>query len=188
MSLRIGATAPDFEADTTEGRRVVAKIAAHPELFEIGNHTVHHCDFVNGGGGSPLSAPCQRDMTASFIRQELTRAETALLRQTGLSTKPYWRPPYGAHNAFVRDHASVLDGVALLSEAQLLGGALGRPVRLSVVQLTERAGSAPRLLGSAAPPPRQCHERRSGRSRRCAARDRTARAPSAGRACCAARR
>ncbi|GGK70153.1 cell wall-binding repeat-containing protein [Ornithinimicrobium pekingense] len=97
-----------YMADTTEGRRVVAKIAAHPELFEIGNHTVHHCDFVNGGGGSPLSAPCQRDMTASFIRQELTDAEAILLRLTGLSTKPYWRPPYGAHNTFVREQATAV--------------------------------------------------------------------------------
>src|SRR5690606_26363492 len=45
-------------AATTEGRAVMAKIAAHPELFEVGNHTVAHCDLVNGGGGSPSSAPC----------------------------------------------------------------------------------------------------------------------------------
>lgn len=93
-------------ADTTEGRRVIAKIAAHPELFEIGNHTVHHCDFVNGGGGSPSSAPCQRSMTDAFIREELTQAETTLVRLTGLSTKPYWRPPYGEHNTFVREQAT----------------------------------------------------------------------------------
>jgi hypothetical protein len=46
-------------------------------------------------------------------------------------------------NAFVRDHATVLDGMARLAEAQLLGGALGRPVPLSVVQLTEREGGPP---------------------------------------------
>ncbi|AXH95393.1 cell wall-binding repeat-containing protein [Ornithinimicrobium avium] len=95
-------------ADTAQGRRVMAKIAAHPELFEIGNHTVHHCDFVNGGGGSPSGAPCQREMTASFIRQELTDAEAALRAQTGLSTKPYWRPPYGSYNTFVRDQAAAV--------------------------------------------------------------------------------
>ncbi len=93
-------------AGTAEGRAIMAKIAAHPELFEIGNHTVHHCDFVNGGGGSPSGAPCQRAMTASFIRQELTQAEASLKAQTGLSTKPYWRPPYGSHNAWVRDQAA----------------------------------------------------------------------------------
>lgn len=93
-------------ADTAEGRRIMARIAAHPELFEIGNHTVHHCDMVNGGGGSPSSEPCRREMTASFIRQELTQAEAALKAQTGLSTRPYWRPPYGSHDAFVRDQAA----------------------------------------------------------------------------------
>jgi putative cell wall-binding protein/peptidoglycan/xylan/chitin deacetylase (PgdA/CDA1 family) len=95
-------------AATTEGRAIMTKIAAHPELFEIGNHTVHHCDFVLGGGGSPTGAPCQVPMTASFIRAELTNAETALLNQTGLSTKPYWRPPYGSHNAFVREQATAV--------------------------------------------------------------------------------
>lgn len=93
-------------ADTAEGRRVMARIAAHPELFEIGNHTVHHCDFVNGGGGSPTGAPCQRAMTGAFIRSELTSAENTLVRLTGLSTKPYWRPPYGSHNATVRAEAT----------------------------------------------------------------------------------
>ena len=53
------------------------------------------------------------------------------------------QPPRAKVNAFVRDHATVLDGVALFSEAQLLGGALGRLVRLSVVQLTERDGGTP---------------------------------------------
>jgi putative cell wall-binding protein/peptidoglycan/xylan/chitin deacetylase (PgdA/CDA1 family) len=95
-------------ADTTEGRAIVAKISAHPELFEIGNHTVHHCDLVLGGGGSPSAAPCQVPMTASFIRAELTGAESSLLRQTGLSTKPYWRPPYGSHNTFVREQATAV--------------------------------------------------------------------------------
>ncbi|MFK5634135.1 MULTISPECIES: cell wall-binding repeat-containing protein [unclassified Ornithinimicrobium] len=95
-------------ADTTEGRVIMAKIAAHPHLFEIGNHTVHHCDLVNGGGGSPTGAPCQVPMTSTFIRAELTGAEASLLRQTGLSTKPYWRPPYGSYNTFVREQATAV--------------------------------------------------------------------------------
>ncbi|RIK17899.1 MAG: hypothetical protein DCC50_00040 [Acidobacteria bacterium] len=95
-------------AATAEGRAVMAKIAAHPELFEIGNHTVHHCDLVNGGGGSPSGAPCQRAMTSSFIRQELADAEASLRAQTGLSTKPYWRPPYGSYDDFVRDQAAAV--------------------------------------------------------------------------------
>lgn len=38
--------------------------------------------------------------------------------------------------AFVRDHATVHDGVGLLAEAQLLGTALGRPVALRAAQFT----------------------------------------------------
>ncbi|MDQ3526796.1 MAG: cell wall-binding repeat-containing protein [Actinomycetota bacterium] len=93
-------------ASTTEGKKVMARIAAHPELFELGNHTVHHCDLVNGGLGSPTTAPCDRDMTRTFIRSELTTAETTLEGMTGMPVNPYWRPPYGAHNAFVREAAT----------------------------------------------------------------------------------
>ncbi len=95
-------------ADTTEGRRVMSRIRANAHLFEIGNHTVHHCDLVNGGGGSPTAAPCRVAMTSSFIRSELTGAEAVLKDLTGLSTKPYWRPPYGSYNDFVRDNAAAV--------------------------------------------------------------------------------
>ena len=50
-------------------------------------------------------------------------------------------PPAAAVNAFVRDHATVRAGVGRLAEAQLVGRALGRPVALGVVQLTERDGT-----------------------------------------------
>jgi putative cell wall-binding protein/peptidoglycan/xylan/chitin deacetylase (PgdA/CDA1 family) len=93
-------------ADTTEGRAIMARIAAHPELFEIGNHTRYHCDLVLGGGGSPTSAPCTVAMTSTFIRTELTSAETVLARLSGMPVRPYWRPPYGSSNSFVRDVAA----------------------------------------------------------------------------------
>lgn len=93
-------------ARTTEGRRVMADIAEHPELFELGNHTVHHCDLVSGGGGSPSSAPCRVRMTSAFIRAEFRDAERTLEGITGMPVNPYWRPPYGSHNAFVRDVAA----------------------------------------------------------------------------------
>lgn len=89
-------------AGAPEGRPVMARIAAHPELFEIGNHTVHHCDLVNGGGGSPSAAPCQVAMTRSFVQHELTDAEPVLENLTGMPANPYWRPPFGSHNATVR--------------------------------------------------------------------------------------
>jgi peptidoglycan/xylan/chitin deacetylase (PgdA/CDA1 family) len=47
-------------------------------------------------------------MTSTFIRSELTTAESVLLRQTGMSTKPYWRPPYGSTNQFVQDQATAV--------------------------------------------------------------------------------
>lgn len=93
-------------ADTPEGRVIMAAIAAHPELFEIGNHTRYHCDLVLGGGGSPTSAPCTVPMTSTFIRTELTSAETVLARLSGMPVRPYWRPPYGSSNTFVRDTAA----------------------------------------------------------------------------------
>lgn len=97
-----------LSADSAEGRTVMARIAAHPELFEVGNHTVHHCDMVSGGGGSPSGAPCQVAMTQTFVRGELSRAEPVIERLSGTETRPYWRPPYGAHSTWVRDQAAAV--------------------------------------------------------------------------------
>ena len=44
--------------DRPRARRSWPSCEAHPELFEIGNHTMHHCDLVHGGLGSPTTAPC----------------------------------------------------------------------------------------------------------------------------------
>jgi peptidoglycan/xylan/chitin deacetylase (PgdA/CDA1 family) len=94
-------------AQTTQGRQVMALIKAHPELFEIGNHTMHHCDLVRGGGGSPTTAPCAGvTPTANFIRSELTDAATILTQLSGQQPVPYWRPPYGSVNQAVRDAAA----------------------------------------------------------------------------------
>ena len=94
-------------AQTTQGRQVMALIKAHPELFEIGNHTMHHCDLVRGGGGSPTTAPCAGvTPTADFIRSELTDAATILAQLSGQQPVPYWRPPYGSVNQAVRDAAA----------------------------------------------------------------------------------
>jgi peptidoglycan/xylan/chitin deacetylase (PgdA/CDA1 family) len=92
-------------AQTTDGRAVLALIKAHPELFEVGNHTVHHCNLRDGGGGStcPTSPP-----TATFIRAELRDADAVTSQLAGLTGVPYWRPPYGAHNAFVRAAAAAI--------------------------------------------------------------------------------
>ncbi len=94
-------------AQTAQGKLVMAVIKAHPELFEIGNHTMHHCDLVRGGGGSPTTAPCAGvTPTADFIRRQLTDAAAILSQLSGQQPVPYWRPPYGSVNAAVRDAAA----------------------------------------------------------------------------------
>ena len=92
-------------AQTTEGRAVLALIKAHPELFEIGNHTMHHCNLRDGGGGSacPVDPP-----TATRIQAELLDADAVFSSLAGLTGKPYWRPPYGAQNATVRSAAAAI--------------------------------------------------------------------------------
>jgi peptidoglycan/xylan/chitin deacetylase (PgdA/CDA1 family) len=89
-------------AQTPQGREIMAIVRQHPELFEIGNHTMHHCDLVRGGGGSPTLAPCAGvTPTAAFIRQQLTDAEAILRQLSGQNPQPYWRPPYGSINGAV---------------------------------------------------------------------------------------
>ena len=96
-------------AQTAEGQQIVAIVKAHPELFEIGNHTMHHCDLVRGGGGSPSTAPCAGGPpSAAFIRKQLTDAAAILKQQTGQDPAPYWRPPYGSVNASVIQAAAAV--------------------------------------------------------------------------------
>jgi peptidoglycan/xylan/chitin deacetylase (PgdA/CDA1 family) len=94
-------------SQTPVGQQVLAVVRAHPELFEIGNHTMHHCDLVSGGAGSPTTAPCAGGPpSADFIRKELTDAAAILQGGTGQSPQPYWRPPYGSVNQAVLDAAA----------------------------------------------------------------------------------
>ncbi len=85
-------------SQTPQGQQVMAIIKAHPELFEIGNHTMYHCDLVRGGGGSPSTQPCTGSWSADRIRTEMTDAEAILRAGTGQNPQPYWRPPYGSVN------------------------------------------------------------------------------------------
>ena len=95
-------------SETPQGEEVLAIIRAHPELFEIANHTMYHCDLVRGGGGSPTTSPCATGgaPTADFIRRELAAADAILREGTGQSPQPYWRPPYGSVNQSVIDAAA----------------------------------------------------------------------------------
>jgi peptidoglycan/xylan/chitin deacetylase (PgdA/CDA1 family)/LysM repeat protein len=94
-------------AQTPQGREIMAIVRQHPELFEIGNHTMHHCDLVRGGGGSPTLAPCAGvTPTAQFIRRQLADAEAILRNLSGQNPQPYWRPPYGSINGSVLQAAA----------------------------------------------------------------------------------
>ena len=96
-------------SQTPEGEQVMAIIRDHPELFEVGNHTMYHCNLRDGGGGSPNSDPCPAGRpTAEFIQQQLTDAAAVLRDATGQDAVPYWRPPYGAYDQAVLDAAAVV--------------------------------------------------------------------------------
>ena len=93
-------------AQTAIGQQVLALIRGHPELFEVGNHTQHHCDLVDGAQsrGDP-DCPASRPSN-TFIANELTTAGTIIAAGSGQSPKPYWRPPYGDVDAGVRTVAA----------------------------------------------------------------------------------
>jgi peptidoglycan/xylan/chitin deacetylase (PgdA/CDA1 family) len=54
---------------------------------ELGNHTYSHLD--------------SRTITDQQLIDELARTETIIHDLTGATTKPYWRPPFGARNNHV---------------------------------------------------------------------------------------
>ncbi len=57
---------------------------------EVANHSYTHPDFTT--------------ISRAQIRNELQRTEEAVLNLTGVSTKPFFRPPYGAFNSTVLQH------------------------------------------------------------------------------------
>lgn len=76
-------------SETAIGRAVIERVAAHPELFTLGNHSWDHPDF--------------RQLTAAQIADQLTRAEAALAPLAGRTTKPFFRPPFGSQDQAVLD-------------------------------------------------------------------------------------
>jgi peptidoglycan-N-acetylglucosamine deacetylase len=96
-------------SQTPAGQEVLAFIRARPHLFEVGNHTMHHCNFRDGGGGSPTTAPCPTTRPSStFVQRELTEAAAVIRQGTGQDPVPYWRPPYGAYDQSVADAAAAV--------------------------------------------------------------------------------
>ncbi len=79
---------------TATGKAVMAIVAAHPDLFGVGNHTWDHPDLTK--------------LDTAAISDQLLRAETALASITGRSTKPFFRPPFGTQDGAVRAAAGAL--------------------------------------------------------------------------------
>ena len=81
---------PTGEAGTTtdQGRAALQLAASRPDLFSFGNHSWDHPDFTT--------------LTTPQMAAELASTEAAIHDLIGTSTKPYFRPPYGAWNAAVR--------------------------------------------------------------------------------------
>ena len=75
-------------SDTATGREVLRLAGSHPDLFVVGNHSWDHPAFT--------------DLTATQIAEQLNRSEAAVEAITGRSTKPFFRPPFGSHDAAVR--------------------------------------------------------------------------------------
>ena len=79
-------------AATDAGRRVLALVAAHPDLLTVGDLTYDHRSLVG--------------LTQKQVRDELTRTDTAIRDAIGTTSKPFARPPFGAHDRAVRDAMS----------------------------------------------------------------------------------
>jgi peptidoglycan/xylan/chitin deacetylase (PgdA/CDA1 family) len=73
--------------NTDAGREVLALVEAHPDLFELGNHSYSHPDF--------------RELSSAQIASELARTEEAVARVTDLLLRPLFRPPFGGWDARV---------------------------------------------------------------------------------------
>jgi len=67
---------------TDEGMAVLELVAEHRDAFVLGNHSWSHPDF--------------RELDDAAMRDQLERTEAGILELINMSTKPYFRPPYGA--------------------------------------------------------------------------------------------
>jgi peptidoglycan/xylan/chitin deacetylase (PgdA/CDA1 family) len=74
--------------ETTIGRSVLERVRGHPELFELANHSWDHPSF--------------RDLSRAEMHDQLRRTEAAVSEIVGRTTRPWFRPPYGAWNDEVR--------------------------------------------------------------------------------------
>jgi len=71
---------------------------------EVGNHTWSHphlTSFAQNGRHNTLP-----DMTRERLQEELLKTARAFEKLTGTKMAPYWRAPYGEHNAEIRRWAA----------------------------------------------------------------------------------
>jgi len=68
--------------ETELGIAALELVADHRDQFSMGNHSWSHPDF--------------RELDDVAIRDQLDRTEAAILGLVNVSTKPWFRPPYGA--------------------------------------------------------------------------------------------
>lgn len=73
---------------TDQGRAALLLAGTRPDLFAFGNHSWDHPDFTT--------------LTAAQMADQLSSTEGAIGGLIGISTKPYFRPPYGSWTAAVR--------------------------------------------------------------------------------------
>ena len=74
-------------SDPTAGLLLQA-VGMHPDLFTLGNET---------NDGAALGS-----MSAAQVGAEVTSAEAAIQASSGLSSKPFFRPPFGTQNPAIR--------------------------------------------------------------------------------------
>lgn len=86
---------PTGKAGTTtaEGRAALELAATRPDLFAIGNHSWDHPDFTT--------------LTAAQMADQLRSTEDAIRGLIGVSTAPWFRPPYGTWTSAVREGVGV---------------------------------------------------------------------------------
>jgi hypothetical protein len=78
-------------SDPTAGQ-ILAALGTHPDLFTIGNES---------NDGAALGS-----MSSAQVVAEVTAAETTIQTASGLSSKPFFRPPFGTQNPAIRSAAA----------------------------------------------------------------------------------
>ncbi|GAA0369085.1 hypothetical protein GCM10008932_20930 [Alkalibacterium iburiense] len=104
----------DDGADGTNITPILNTLSSHnvkATFFLTGQGTANHPqrirDIVNRGhdiGNHSYSHPDFTKISSSEIRSQLQRTESLIQSVTGRTTKPFFRPPYGAYNSTVLNY------------------------------------------------------------------------------------